>query len=93
VLEFESTFDGSMKDFIIELNGYDQYSGKRVNYYSTCVEWAEGVFLVQLGDVQILPQTAVKIYLTKPGSDIFYWQWLNTDLWYDLGGGPVKGKQ
>jgi len=92
VMEFESAFNGSMGEFIMQLNGLDEASGQRVNYCTRRVEGAEGVFLVTLGNTQILPETQVKVFLSKPVSGEYCWKWVDSDLWFEATGG-VKGKQ
>jgi hypothetical protein len=77
--------DLNISEFTIVLRGYDQGSGCWVNYYTAYLENVSGVFLIPLGNTQILPMTEARIYLIDPRTGEYVWRWLDTPgLWYEL---------
>jgi hypothetical protein len=88
VLEIESLFDRDIKEFTLVLNGLEQYSGKRVNYFTASVENVGGVFLIPIGNISVMPETQMMVYFTDPRTGQTVYCWLDSsDLWYPSTGG------
>ena len=88
VLEIDSALADDIQEFTLVLNGYDEYSGQRVNYYSATLRNVGGLFMIPLGDESIRPMTVVRIFFIDPRTGEYAWQYLNAqDLWYGNSGG------
>ncbi len=83
VIAFSSDFGCEVSEITVVLNGYEQSIGQYGNYFNSTLKGVGGYFIIPLGNMQILPQTGIKIFLKDPRTGEMVYRGIDSSLiWY-----------